>query len=176
MLSRLFKRIFKKEAVPQSRAGGRYALSGRLSSYYLEQFREESAQITPYRAAGIYRLEDDEWVRVEKGGIHFPESPEQWTHTIDADGYQFDICFEGTGSAIDNGMIETVRSVLANIVEMDTAARAIPSKTDYEEQLHYVQIRAEDVELHYCSTIINTEWGAYFKRDANGVWIFEGLG
>ena len=63
-----------------------------------------------------------------------------------------------------------VRSVFAQLVAMDDAARTIPSAGDENEYLLSVTLDADSglVQLDYASSVVNTEWSVHFRIGADG--------
>lgn len=157
----------------------KYRLSKHPSSYYCALFFEEAIVVHSYREGGYYLIENGKLLKVNEGfpgSIRLSVEPEHGFFSIKAGELEFDIYLESSDLSIPPEVIELTRDVLSHIVEMDTAARSRPDQIDYEEQLAYVNISRSEIELHYYSTTVNTEWGAYFKRDANGTFQFDTLG
>lgn len=72
--------------------------------------------------------------------------------------------------------LKAARSVLSQIVEMDDAARAIPTNLDHDEVLARINlIDANKVRFRYFATAVNTEWDVDFTLNANGVWECAGI-
>ena len=157
----------------------RYALSKRSSSYYLKQFREDRIEIQPAREAGLYEVVRGELVKAAPGtscAIHLDASPGAGILTIEADHSSFDLYFPCEGRKVEPRFIQIGREVLGQIVEMDTAARALQPNHEFREELAYADIRAEDMlELHYCANTANAEWGVFFQRGEDGRWVPENL-
>ncbi|WP_211443994.1 hypothetical protein [Collimonas humicola] len=142
-------------------------------------FKEEEIEILPYRKGGSYRLENGVFVAAPEAGngtIHLPTQEEHGIYKIRAGDVDFDIELESSKGSVYPELVEVAKDVLYQIVEMDSAARSVPTNFDYDEHLAYIRISRSEVELHYFATIANTEWGAYFVRDAHGKFQFELLG
>ncbi|WP_119672176.1 hypothetical protein [Deinococcus sp. RM] len=89
---------------------------------------------------------------------------------------EFDVYLEAPGGTVAPELLHTAEAVLSRIVELDAAARAVQPDPSYEEELAYIDITQDDIELHYYAGTVNTEWGAYFVRDAHGKFTFDTLG
>lgn len=81
----------------------------------------------------------------------------------------------------DEGAPETVhplaRSVFAQLVAMDDAARAIPGEEDENEYLFSVTLDADCgmVQLDYASSAVNTEWSVHFRPVGDGTYTCLGI-
>jgi len=151
----------------------RYALSKHSSSYYLKQFREDRIEIQPARDAGLYAIVGGELVRAASGtsaGLHLEASPGTGILTIETDRSSFDLCFPCEGRRVEARFIQVGREVLGQIVEMDDAARALSQQKNYREELAYVDLAVETVELHYFANTVNAEWSVFFRRSGEGRW------
>ena len=157
LLASWIKPLWNVTKTPTIEPSDRYALALQPETDYLAQFLAQCRQRAVEQPAGEACQADDEY-------------------TLEVEGYSVALFLDPEPGQIAAELIETATSVLGQLVAMDTAARAVESSTDYKEQLLWVNIAADQVELHYCSTIINTEWGAFFTRDETGRWIFAGLG
>jgi hypothetical protein len=138
----------------------KYRLDVNPSSYYAAQLRRESIEIVPYRPAGSLPT---------KPGVYLAERPEQGVITIKGP-VDFVVCLPSTGGLIKDGDIETAREVLDQIAEMDAEARTLDDGEDYEEELAYVEIAADEVRFHYIANACNTEWDIDFQRRRDGAW------
>ncbi|WP_157654865.1 hypothetical protein [Burkholderia ubonensis] len=154
----------------------KYALDTQPSSYYLDQFAGSPLEIQPHREAGRYKIEHGEFVRADErdsSAIFFPSYPERGCCKIKADFFEFEIYVPSCDSRIDHRFIDIAREVLGNIVEMDAAARSLPKEMDYKEYLAYVDISTDEVEFHYISDVVNTEWGIDFIKGDSGSWVLK---
>ena len=150
-----------------------YLLSTHPSSYYLDQFDEKNIRIIPHRVAGHYAFRGSEYVKVDKEDQHScydPERPEEGVISIQTDFGEFQIYFPSNNANIDPKLTSIARYVLCNIVEMDTGPLSTSSSGHDKGFLGYVKIDYEEVELHYFSDIINTEWEKIFTKDNHGNW------
>ena len=154
-------------------AMNRYRLNVRPSSYYAEQFCARNIKIVP--ALEAYQIVDGEWKPLDSSrdapAYNLPDVAEQGEVTIHGP-MDFEVYLPAKDGVIDAELIELARVVLANIVEMDDAARSETSAdtTDYEEYLSSVEIGDRDVSLHYVSAIMNTDWTICFNVHRNGLW------
>jgi len=156
-----------------------FRLSKHPSSYYRALFEQGIVEVRPALAAGYYQFGNGTMVKVQDrspNSMHLSAKPEQGFVKIDADDLEFEIYLEAANSAVFPEVLQLAKDVLLQIVEMDEIARSRPMDFDYEEHLAYVNITRSEIELHYFASTVNTEWGAYFVRDANGTFQFDCLG
>jgi len=173
-----------------------YSLKKYESSLYLNNFNEKEIKIIPYQEAGFFRFHKGkkekipnrtrgytmaELEQMNRRGIveiHLQEDVEHGFCEIGPEDRSFEVRLESRNGIIPDEVMESARSILANIVEMDSSAREVSSSSDedYKEELAYIDIKVNDVELHYFANTVNTEWGAFFKRRNSGDWIYDGLG
>lgn len=149
------------------------------SSDYRAMFKEEEIAILPYRKGGSYRLENGAFVAAPEAGrgtMHLPTQEEHGIYKIRAGDLDFDIELESSMGGVYPELVGLAKDVLSQIVEMDSVARSFSMNFNYDEHLAYIRISRSEVELHYFATTVNTEWGAYFVRDAHGKFQFELLG
>jgi len=152
----------------------RYALSKHSSSYYLKQFREDRIEIQPAREAGVYAIIGGELVKAAANttsGLSLEASPGAGILTIETDRSSFDLCFPCEGKRVEAQFIQIGREVLGQIVEMDDAARVLSHDKHYKEELAYVDLAAEQIELHYFANTVNAEWSVFFRRTEEGRWV-----
>jgi hypothetical protein len=72
---------------------------------------------------------------------------------------------------------ELAEKVLRNLRELDRLANSDSSTKKYEPYLMNIYIHPdEEIELHYCSNVVNTEWGAFFRENKEGKIEFVELG
>lgn len=159
----------------------KYRIDKYPASFYLNQFKSENIHIFPYRAAGHYVKEGDEFTKVESAGegtFYLDEELSKGMLTIEygEKGLAFEIYFPAENGIINSKNISLIKEVLADLPVLDAIAREIPAEDDYEEYLGYIIITDADIELRYLSSTINTDWGAYFKKMPDSSWYFEGLG
>ena len=153
----------------------RYRLNARPSTYYSEQFCARNIKIVPALEAGRYQLVDGGWKPLDSSrdapAYNLPDVAEHGEVTIHGP-VDFDVCLPAKDGVIDAELIELARIVLANIVEMDDAARLRTSAdtTGYEEYLLSVEIGDRDVSLHYASAIMNTDWTICLNVQRDGSW------
>jgi hypothetical protein len=77
---------------------------------------------------------------------------------------------------VPSAYLDAARSMLSQIVQMDDAARAIPSDFDHDEHLACISMYdVNDVSLRYFATTANTEWDVGFTLGADGVWRCQGI-
>ncbi len=99
----------------------------------------------------------------------------------DGDERQFDIVLVATDGAVEQASIATAKALLAQIVEMDDAARALEpyiqdgKPLDHDEVLARVVIQGDDVRFRYFATTVNTEWDVDFERMPSGDWVCRGI-
>lgn len=99
----------------------------------------------------------------------------------DGDERQFDIVLAATDGMVEQTSIATAKDVLAQIVEMDDAARALDpyiqdgEPLDHDEVLARVVIQGDDVRFRYFATTVNTEWDVVFERTPSGDWVCRGI-
>lgn len=135
----------------------KYALA-KPSSYYLSQFHEENIEMEPGSHRGPSKGANAERHGSCKCG-------------------DFWIIFDGIKTNIAAELIDTAKTVLSNVVEMDRVALSVAkAEGDYEAELAYIVITEEDVEFHYYPCRVNSEWGVYFKKNEAGVWIYDDWG
>lgn len=73
-------------------------------------------------------------------------------------------------------LIPVARSVLAQIVEMDDAARSCNTpEHDDDEVLNAITIREFFVEFEYYATAWNSNWHVYFTPDSDGRYRHRGM-
>lgn len=138
----------------------KYRLDIKPSSYYSGLFREDEIEIVP---------------SYDRSGIILREYQEQGMCEI---GEEFGIYFPSENNKVDREYIEIAKNVLSQIAELDAEARSITGKDnfDHEEYLAYIEIGKDEIELNYFASTVNTEWGAYFKRQSDGNWRLEKVG
>lgn len=169
-------------ALASKRVMDKYRIDKFPVSYYLNQFRAEDVEILPYREAGYYLIEKGELKKVESStngkAYHFSEQLPQGVVTISygEDELDFDIYFPVENGIVDMRFIDLAREILAELPSLDAIARKVPSELDHEEHLAYINLDDSEIELHYFASTVNTEWSAYFKKQQDGAWHFEGLG
>lgn len=149
---------------------GKFRLSNfpYTSSDYLALFKEEKVAIQPYRKGGNYKIVNGELVASPEGGMNLMTQEEHGLIKIDTGEIQFDIELGSSMGVVDPELIGVAKEVLSQIVELDSAARLLPSDIDYEEYLLFIKISRSEVELHYVSDTVNTSWGVFFERDERG--------
>ena len=126
-----------------------FRLSAHSSSYYLEQFDEQSLKV---------------------GGAE----PTACTSVGEGDR-EFEVHVPVEFGAVRADLIPAVRAVLCQIVDMDDAARAVPRGQDDIELLAAVMVREYFVEFVYWSTTQNADRREYFTRGDDGRWRLRGL-
>lgn len=116
-----------------------FRLGASTSSHYLGIFKGTEIQVKP--------------------AIHDAQRafPAQGEVPIESGDLNFEIWFPLENGAVPNRHIETANSVLAQIVEMDDAARSIESSFDHDEELAYITIDDSEVRFRYFATTVNTE-------------------
>ena len=88
----------------------------------------------------------------------------------------FEVFMPAEGDEVPQKFIHIAESVLSKIVEMDDAARAIPSDYDDDECLAYMKIdELGNVDLHYFSSTVNSEWSVRFTPGEDGQWMCRGI-
>ncbi|HEX8902166.1 hypothetical protein [Vitreimonas sp.] len=89
---------------------------------------------------------------------------------------EFDIYMNAANGVVAPDQLDAARSVLSQIVEIDDAARAIPTDLDHDEVLARIKlIDANKVRFRYFATAVNTEWDVDFTLNANGAWECAGI-
>jgi len=113
-------------------------------------------------------------IRPAVGG-HRPRS-ETGVVTVGAGDLEFEILLPAVEGRVQPGYISAAKSVLAQIVDMDEAARAVPDTTiDSDEILAYVVVHDDCVEFHYFATTVNSEWSVYFTKHDADRWEYRGF-
>ncbi len=104
--------------------------------------------------------------------------PERGVVEINDGRLDFEIHLRARNSVVPPGDIAFAQRVLAQVAEMDSAARALPRRLgmDHEEYLAYITIAPPKVVLRYCAGAFNTEWGAHFVPDKGGRYRLVHLG
>ena len=162
----------------------KYRLDENPSEYYAAQFQPQRIKIVPHRAAGKYKFHPgigykpaDQFCAPPDNVHYLPEILEHGEIEIRGP-VKFTVYVPAKDGASTEESVELAKGVLGRISEMDAEARikwANPSD-DHEENLAYVNIASDEVELHYRSNTCNTEWGAFFKKQPDGSWRFENWG
>ena len=173
-----------------------YSLQKYSSIIYLEEFESTEIKLIPYQEAGLYRFQNGskekisdrdrgyqmvELEQMRRRGIveiYLQEHQEHGFCEIGPEDRKFEVILESKDGAISDGIMAAARTVLSNIVEMDSQARESGSESNenYDEELAYIVVNEREVELHYFANTVNTEWGAFFKMKEDGNWTYEGLG
>ena len=174
----------------------KYSLSKYPSSLYLNDFNSKELIIVPYQEAGLYRIHKGEKTKIaernrgytmvqleqmrQKGivEIYLSEHAEHGFCEIGPEDRSFEVILEAEDGCIEGQIIKNAKSIISHIAEMDAEARdrSYKPEENYEEELAYIDVKLDEVELHYFATTVNTEWGAYFKKKEDGSWHYEGLG
>lgn len=174
----------------------KYSLDKYPSSLFLEDFNSTELKIVPYQKAGLYRIQKGKKTEITERGrdytmvqleqmrhrgiveIYLHEQAEHGFCEIGPEDRSFEVILEAQGGRIDEKIMENAKTIISQIVEMDIEARnrSYSPKESSEEELAYIDIKLDEVELHYFATTVNTEWGAYFKKNEDGSWYYEGLG
>ncbi len=174
----------------------KYSLGKYPSSLYLDDFDSSELKLVPYQEAGLYRIHKGEKTKIaEKSRGYTMAQLEQMRHRgiveiylseheeygfceIGPEDRSFEVILESQNGCIEEQIIENARNIISQIVDLDAEARdrSYNSKYNHEEELAYIDIKVDEVELHYFATSVNTEWGAYFKKKEDGNWHYEGLG
>lgn len=142
-----------------------FRLGTHPSSYYLDLF-------------------DEHGIKLKNTG--YPERFFKFPHAVltignDDDDRQFDIIFIAENDTVEADSIVAAKEVLAQIVEMDDAARALDpyiqdgKALDHDEVLARVEILREEIRFGYFATTLNTEWDVAFDRNASGKWVCLGI-
>jgi hypothetical protein len=89
---------------------------------------------------------------------------------------EFEIYMPVIDGEVPTAYLDAARSMLSQIVQMDDAARAIPSDFDHDERLACIMMHdVHGVNLRYFATTVNTEWDVRFTLGADGVWHCGGI-
>jgi len=149
-------------------------LDQKPAGYFAKLFDERRITLHPgsYRSGVTFRCGDDERshygaIRIEGG--EFP--------------FQFSMYFPATASEVREHYIETARSVLENLAELDASARQPIAGDDHSEDydmdrdvyLAYIHVEHNRVELQYYWDPFNGEFTACFSRQEDGSWVFDGV-
>lgn len=159
----------------------KYKLKG-AGRYYLDMFDEKDITISEYLPAGYYKIVDGQYIETDKkdteGKYYEAEQLAEAAFNINEEDYDFEIYFPVENGKIEQEYLGLIKNVLANLPELDSYARSLSSKVDYEENLAYINLSkgGQNVHLHYFATTINTEWGVYFTFKKDGTWRYETLG
>lgn len=135
-----------------------FRLGAHDASHYLNLF--DSAPIFPVRPELSRRFgwSDQQSAKVGEGDL------------------AFDIYMNAANGVVAPDQLKAARSILSQIVEMDDAARAIPTDLDHDEVLARIKlIDANNVRFRYFATAVNTEWDVSFTLNANGAWECTGI-
>jgi hypothetical protein len=174
----------------------KYSLEKYSSSLFLDDFNSKEPKIIPHQEAGLYRIHNGKKTKITEKSrgytmvqleqmrhrgiveIYLQEHEEHAFCEIGPDDRSFEVILETQSGIIDEQIIDNAKMIISQIVEMDkeTRDRSFDPKNDLEEELAYIDIKLDEVELHYFATTVNTEWGAYFKKKQDGKWHYEGLG
>ncbi|MEM9263322.1 MAG: hypothetical protein AAGA22_07070, partial [Pseudomonadota bacterium] len=109
------------------------------------------------------------------------DSSELFTHYAelqigdDTDDRYFEVSIGLTSDELPDRMRRRAALAIEKIIELDEAARSIPTEHDHHEALAYLDIRAAEVRLHYWSDTVNTEWDVVFSFDDQGMWDCLGI-
>lgn len=92
------------------------------------------------------------------------------------DGFDFHlVVFSDAGAPA--ALYPLIRSVFAQLIAMDDAARTIPSAGDENEYLLSVTLDADSglVQLDYAASAVNSEWSVHFRSGADGTFACLGI-
>ncbi|MEJ2610968.1 MAG: hypothetical protein P8179_13005 [Candidatus Thiodiazotropha sp.] len=173
-----------------------YSLNKYKSSEFLDDFKSKNIEIIPYQEAGLYRFQNGKKTKIENRNSSFTMAQLEQLHhrgiveiklheevehgycEVGFEDRNFGVRLETKDGQLIDGIMEIAIDVISKIVEMDSEVRekTKDSNENYEEAIAYIDISLREVELHYYANTVNTEWGAYFVRQENGTWFFEGLG
>jgi hypothetical protein len=174
----------------------KYSLDKYESSLFLNEFINKKLILHPARESGLYRFQKGKRTKIaevsrgysaaqleqmrHKGivEIYLSEDVEHAFCTLGPEDREFDVRIESKGGKVEEGIMEDARTIISQIVELDKEARDRTHKEseDHEEELAYIDIKHNEVELHYYATTVNTEWGTFFRKSKDGRWTFEGIG
>ncbi|MFC3150028.1 hypothetical protein ACFOEK_03225 [Litoribrevibacter euphylliae] len=174
----------------------KYSLDKYPSSLYLEAFNSSEVKIIPYQEEGLYRIHKGKKTKIAKENrgytmtqleqmrqrgiveIYLSEHAEHGFCEIGPEDRSFEVILEAHNGSVEKQIIENAKAIISRIAEMDTEARdrTYNPQDNYEEELAYIVIKLDKVELHYFATTVNTEWGVYFKKKEDNHWHYEGLG
>ncbi len=73
-------------------------------------------------------------------------------------------------------LLDEAIHVIKILPELDKRANQSEESENYKPYLMNIYLTTEELELRYCSEIVNTEWGAYFIKNQANDWEFEELG
>lgn len=100
---------------------------------------------------------------------------------VDENDPQFDIIFIVKDGLVPAASIATAKEILAQIVEMDDAARSLEpyvqggKAIDHDEVLARVVVLGDEVRFRYFATTVNTEWDVLSERQPSGNWVCRGI-
>lgn len=154
----------------------KYSLSRYPAAYYRALFDQAPVVMRPAVIEGHYEHRDGAYVGVpdrSPTSRYFEAIDEQGRVAIKAEDLEFDIYLEACNAAVLPDVLQSAKDVMMQIVDMDAAARVLMPQTEYEEELVYVDITRSEIELHYCLTTVNAEWGMIFVRKSDGMFAFE---
>jgi hypothetical protein len=87
------------------------------------------------------------------------------------------IYFPGQQLCLAPSIANLAEEVLRNLVDLEHKANSVANAEEYEPCLMNIYVLADgEIELRYCSGVVNTEWGAYFRRKEEGEIEFVELG
>ena len=148
-------------------------LDQKPSAFFAEQFDERLITVHPIRDyRGRFNCDDDECMHYGKLRIDGGKFP-----------FSFSMFFPATRSGVREKYIESAKSVLENLADLDARARQpaddddIPDECDLDRDIYlaYVHVERDRVELQYFWDPFNAEMTAYFSRSKDGSWMFEGV-
>ena len=110
--------------------------------------------------------------------LRFGRRPQRGVVEINDGKLDFEIHLRARNSVVPPGDIAFAQQVLAQVAEMDSAARELPQRLgmDHEEYLAYITIAPPKVVLRYCAAAFNTEWSAHFVPGKSGRYQLVRLG
>ncbi len=88
-----------------------------------------------------------------------------------------DVIIHSTRDASDwNELIETARSILANLVELEALVAKDFDNTQEDGYFGYLEVYSPtEVDFYYCAAHCNSEWNEVLRRDASGAWYPFGI-
>lgn len=74
-------------------------------------------------------------------------------------------------------LFELAEGVLGSLGQLDHQANTHSNLEKYDPYLMDIYVSQDgEIELRYCSNVVNTEWGAYFRKTQGGQFEFVELG
>jgi hypothetical protein len=130
------------------------------NNIYLSKFNRENFKTLRYREKGLY----------------LDERQEQAVYSFTYDNYEMHLYMPSLNGVVQIKFIEDAKLTLLRLDEWIDLLVEKELLDLSEDGLQWIVISEEDTELHFVGKRVNRDYGAYFEKDDNGDWFFEGLG